>query len=367
MRSPLTGARLRREGHVLVAGQERWPVIDDIAYLRAGRADLVARALTLLDAEDVAGATAALLADRDDWAGGPGPDATALADLVAARDTVTLREAMRLLSYGPVADYLTHRWSDPTFLSGLALADAYWPPERPRVLEVACGPGQFLRAFGPHAASVTGIDVVWSKLWLARHFVAPAAALICFDAAYPWPLDDTAFDVVFCHDAFYFLPAKPHVAAEMARVAAAGAVTLVGHAHNADAANLGSGEPLTPAGYAALFAPAMLFDDTALTDAWIAGAVPRPGDVAAAAAVSLVHPGRLPGAVSARFEGAPTRLNPLYADADVAGRRVRVFPSERYAREYGDLATYPAEIPADTAADASLLRRRVFVDLPPRW
>ena len=376
MRSPSTGATLRRDGHAFVAVGERWPVVDDIPFLRVGREALAAAALAHLDAGDVAAATVALLGDRDDWASGPGPSEADREALVAGRDRLSFREAMRLLAFGPVADYLAHRWSDPTFLSGLALADAYWPATPPRVLEVACGPGQYLRAFAPLAASVTGIDVVWAKLWLARHFVAPGATLVCCDAAHPWPVAEGGADLVFCHDAFYFLPDKPRVAAEMARCAAPGARTLVGHAHNALADNLSSGAPLTPAGYADLFAPATLFDDAALTGAAVARSVPavaEPEALASAAAVSLAYPAGSPRAVSGRFDGGGEwRLNPLYRAS--GGRRVLKFPSGRYATEYGALATYPAEVAADLldrapaeVLDPALLRRRVYVDLPARW
>jgi len=365
LRSPLTGAALVADGHALVATGERWPVIDGIPFLRAGRAALAAAALERLDDGDIAGGTAALLADRDDWASGPGPNDADLFELVSRRDDISFRDAMRLLAYGPVADYLAHRWSDPTFLSGLALADAYWPNGSPRVLEIACGPGQFLRAFAAHATSVTGLDVVWSKLWLARHFVSPDATLICCDVAYPWPIEDDAADLVFCHDAFYFLPEKPHVAVEMARCAAHHCVTLVGHAHNALAGNPSSGTPLTPAEYKWLFQPAMMFDDAALTDAYVRHTTPVPIDAdTLAVAVSLVHPAALPRAVSGRFD-APldsVRVNPLY---DANGSRA--FPTARYAAEYAALATYPEAISPDVVVDPALIRRRVYVDLPARW
>ena len=66
--------------------------------------------------------------------------------------------------------------------------------------------------------------------------------------------------------------------------------------------------------------------------------------------------------------GRTLRRNPLYA-----GRRVQ-WPSERYAHEYGPLATYPAETDAPELAVAGasdeidqLARRRVLLDLPERW
>ncbi len=153
------------------------------------------------------GALVALLGDQDGWARTPPPTEAARRDVVRGRDTLSFRQAMDLLAFGPVGTYFAHRWSDPTFLSGLALAQAYWGAPR-RVLELACGAGHFLRAFAGQRAEVIGGDLVFAKLWLARHWVAPAATLVCFDAAAPWPFGDRAADLLFCHDAFYFLPTQ---------------------------------------------------------------------------------------------------------------------------------------------------------------
>jgi hypothetical protein len=66
--------------------------------------------------------------------------------------------------------------------------------------------------------------------------------------------------------------------------------------------------------------------------------------------------------------GTRLRRNPLYEAGAIR------WPSERYEREYGPLATYPmrTEAPAEAVAGAdplvdALARRRVLVDLPERW
>ncbi len=177
----LTRARTR-----LVADGERWPVLDGIAFLRADRRALADAALACLDTGDRDGALVLLLGDQDGWARTPPPTEAARRDLLARRHALSFREAMALLAFGPVGTYFAHRWSDPTFLSGLALAQSYWGAPR-TVLELACGAGHFLRAFAGHAAEVVGGDLVFAKLWLARHWVAPQATLVCFDAAAPWP------------------------------------------------------------------------------------------------------------------------------------------------------------------------------------
>ncbi len=280
---------------------------------------------------------------------------------------------MALLAFGPVATYFTHRWSDPTFLSGLALAQAFTNDAAAKqggaFLEVACGAGHYLRAFGPQAL---GGDLVFAKLWLARHFVAPDAHLVCFDAARRWPFISKVADTVFCHDAFYFLPDKPFVAAEMQRV---GHRVLVGHMHNALVDNLSAGAPMTPEAYAALFPGCSMFDDRELTHALIAARAPvphAPSALSACPALAVAWGTGAPDCAYGRLTqpeaGTPLRRNPLYSNGRV------LWPSQRYADEYASLATYPATCDApETAlagADAnvdSLAQRRVLLDLPARW
>ncbi len=371
LRSPVTGRKLTHIGHALTAGDERWPVLDGIAFLRAGRRDLADAALACLDAGDEEAALVLLLGDQDDWARTPPPERQCRREVVRQRETISFREAMTLLAFGPVGIYFAHRWSDPTFLSGLALAQAHWRPGC-RVLEVACGAGHFLRAFSPHAQDVVGGDVVFAKLWLARHYVSPHASLVCFDAASNWPFAENFADLLFCHDAFYFLPRKEFVAAEMMRVSPS---VLVGHAHNALVDNLSAGAPLSPDEYAALFPGCSLFDDFELTSDLIEGRVPRATSSLAlrdAAAVALAWQAGPPREASGRMTraepGRVLRRNPLYRDGEI------VWPSERYATEYGALATYPVRTNAPETAYAGqadeideMARARVLLDLPDRW
>lgn len=373
LRSPVSGLALHADTpHSLSDGGARWPVVEGIPFLRADRRALADAALAALDAGSAFEATVALLADQDNWARTPPPDLDARRHLVRQSGALSFRAAMDLLAFGPVATYFAHRWSDPTFLSGLALAEAHAGPGS--VFELACGAGHFLREFGRQGERrVAGGDIVFAKLWLARHYVAPGAALICFDAAAPWPFGDTAFGTVFCHDAFYFLPEKAHVAAEMRRVS--GGAVLVGHAHNSLVDNLSAGSPLPPGGYAALFERPILYDDRELTAALVDARAPVATDaeeLAGAPAVSLaVDAGAarvVTGGITVPAAGVWLRRNPLYAEGQVR------WPSERYRAEYAALATYPAEadgpeeaVAGDSPAIDALARRRVLLDLPARW
>jgi SAM-dependent methyltransferase len=361
VRSPVSGRPLRVEGpHVLAADGERWPVVDDIPYLRTGREALVSEALAALDAGDPGAARVLLLADQDDWWPFDVPDAGACRAAVAAP---TLREAMAALAYGPVGDYFAFRWSDPTFLSGLALLDAHGRGAR-RAFELACGIGHFLRELGLRGIAATGADVVWSKLWLARRFVAPQARLVCFDAAAPFPPADDTADVCLCHDALHYLPDKAHAVAELRRI---GSTVLVGHAHNAAVENPSPGAPLPVEEYAALLPGARLYDDAQLGGGLAAGApaAPRGADELAGAAAIALAWGPGDGARVPTFAlpaSGALRLNPLL-DPDTLAVR---WPSARYRDEYAALSGHLAG--ADPAAPREeLARRRVLVDLPEAW
>lgn len=369
LHSPLSGAALLADTAHSLKGTERWPVVEGIPFLRADRRDLADAALCALDAGHAEEALVLLLGDQDNWARTPPPSEANRRALVQD-SRASFRDAMDRLAFGPVSAYFAHRWSDPTFLSGLALAEAHWTRPR-RVFELACGAGHYLREFARLVPEVSGADIVFAKLWLARRYVAPRAALICFDAAVPWPLADKSADLLFCHDAFYFLPDKPHVASEMQRVSTG--PVLVGHAHNALADNLSAGQPLAPAEYAALFGEPLLYDDRELTAALIEARAPRPATadaLASAPAIAMVA-GAMPrpvlGGLAMPAAGAALRRNPLYTGADIR------FPSERYATEYGPLVTYPMQVEGPERAIAgdpgieTLARRRVLVDLPSRW
>ncbi len=272
-RSPVDGAVLQPAGpHALAGRCRRWPVVDGIPYLRTGRDALADAALAHLDAGRQEQALALLLADQDDWWSGPVPQPDALATLIAQRQTLSLREAMRLLQWGRVGDYFAHRWTDPTFLAGLALVEAHWTAPR-SAFELACGIGHHLRALAQQGVAVTGGDVVFAKLWVARHWVVPQARLVCFDAGGPWPLQASRFELACCHDAFYFLAPKQHVLDSL-RGLSDGAV-LIGHIHNRDWPNLSAGAAMRAAELAAMAPDGVLFDDAELTAALIERRAPQ--------------------------------------------------------------------------------------------
>jgi SAM-dependent methyltransferase len=267
-----------------------------------------------------------LLGDADSWWDEPAPPE---ADLRRALEATTLREAAAWLGLGRVGDYFAHRWSDPTYLAGLGLLAQAWPTRPGRVVEIACGVGHYLRELELRGVGdLVGIDVVFSKLWLARRFVCPSARYLCLDATARLPFADAGAELVLCQDAIYFLPEQEQVLAEMQRV---GRTVAVGHAHLPGQ----PGRPRSADEWAALLPGATVYDDIPVTAPDLGAPLP----------------------------GRSLRVNPLYRDGQ------REWPNDRYAAEYGPRATYLPDVltDADLADEATAYRRRLLLDLPERW
>ena len=360
--SPVSGRPLEPDTpHSLSDSEARWPVVDGIAYLRTGREALVAEALAALDRGEREAALVLLLADQDDWWTGPTAAPEHLHRLVRERATLTLREAMALLAWGPVADYFAHRWSDPTYLAGLALLEAHW--NEPKVaFELACGIGHYARELTRRGVACLGADVVFAKCWVAKHWVAPDAEFVCFDAAAPWPIGKRRFDLVHCQDAFYFLPDQERVAERLRMAAAPGGVLALGHLHNAEVEGGALGPAKRAEEWRALFPDATAYDEGELLAALVEARAPCPADWPDGPEVeawSLVEDGGVPCALTGGLiipagESTTLRFNPLLSAAGAE------WPSERYEREYGQRSTW-----ANRTGDP--VRTRQLVDLPERW
>ncbi len=365
-RSPTSGRLLAADSAYSLSdgAGDRWPVIDGITYLRAGSESLAAAALERLDKGDQPGALMLLLAENDDWWTEPPPPSEDLAQLIVQRDALTLRDAMRLLGWGRVGDYFAHRWSDPTFVAGLTLLDAHWTSPG-SAFELACGIGHYLRALSLAGVQTIGADVVFAKLWVARHWIAPEAELVCFDADQPWPVEIEA-DLAFCHDAFYFLANKEKVAQQLRRAAP---VVALAHIHNAGHANLSAAHGMTLDAVQEMFPDGTLYEDEELAWAGANGGMPAAGassDTEAFAVVIGAPPAAARGPLDLPPSGRLLRRNPLCVGSDLH------WPSERYAQEYGERVTFtcqanlPETAPMAHGLEAAV-RRRELVDLPERW
>jgi SAM-dependent methyltransferase len=379
--SPISGAPLAPDTpHSLAAPGERWPVVEGIPYLRVGREDLVRDVLTLLDAGCSDEALVRLLADQDDWWAGPPADEVSLSRLVRGRAELSLRDAVNLLAWGRVGDYFVHRWTDPTYLAGLALVEAHWTAPQ-RVFELACGIGHFLRELQNRGCAVAGGDVVFAKLWVAQNWVlARPAPLACFDAGVGWPIAGPPADLAMCHDAFYFLEPKAEILAALRRMAGPAGWLAVGHIHNRERPGFSAGSAVAAEDIETLFPDGFVYDDAELTHALVEARPPTPQPpgrlrhveaFSVACGPGLRRPPRiLDNGLTLPLPGAGLRRNPLYRSVDE--KCAVAWPSERYEAEYATRATYPAQTNAPERAVSSptveaQARRRELVDLPERW
>ena len=366
---PVTGAQLARDTpHSFAADGTRWPVAGGIPYLRAGHEALRDEALAALDAGDETAALVLLLADHDGVASAPPPSDDTLSALIAS--DASFREAMATLNFGPAADYYAHRWSAPTFLSGVALAALYAPREQP-FIEVCCGTGQLLRELAVRGYRTAGVDRAFSKLWLGRRYLS-LETLVCADAE-ALPVTFAEGGSVMIHDALHLIADadKPLVVAAMARSARSGAV-LAGHCHVADRPCTGEvGSPLSPAEWHGLLPDAALLDDTTLTEWFVSMGtkdVTLLDPAESVAAVALAAGPRVAMPVPVWVPALDLSPNPLLG-SDGNGGLMPHWPSETFASAYAD-AHYLAS--NDRNAEATLPTavrhaRRSMIPLPPRW
>ncbi len=376
-RSPHNGEPLVPDAaHLLSDGELLWPTFDDIAYLRPQH-DLRAQAVALIRQNRATDALILLLQDQDPFAPLPPPDASTLRTLLED-NTITLREAMQMLNYGPVADYFAYRSVTPTFLSGLSLLQHVVQPSRP-VLEVACGMGHFLSVLETNGLSVTGIDLVFSKLWLARRYMKVQGSLICGDITQPAPLTTDQPTSVFCHDAFYFFEQQTELLNTL-RSWAIGGPIAIGHVHTNAVNHHVAGFPRSFNDYQRMATPNALFaDDRRLVHHWLAQQPIGPPDtdaLSAAEAVAWVEGTINNTLYPLDHPATPLQHNPLLR---VSGEAVTLqWPTERFQREYEADAGYlhpdAAEVTAITQPDSlskaqqdRFFRRRILVDLPERW
>ncbi len=376
-RSPLTGRLLRFENRSCLSDGdgERWPVIEGIPYLRAKSHKLAIEALKAIDYGEETSALCLLLAENDEWWDEPPPSETDMRYLSNNRDHLNLREAMGLLGYGRVGTYFAHRWGDPTYVAGLALMDAHWHSPH-TAFELACGIGHYLRELDRVGVGAIGVDVVFSKLWVARNWVVSSnPALICFDAEQPWPIE-THVDLALCHDSFYFFHDKAFVAAELKKIAVDGTVA-VAHIHNAGANNLSAAASVSLTELTTLFPDAVIYNDAELTFAGSEGRVPEINcelDTAKALSIlynnsqnqSVLLPDHTNGPLSRPTYGTVLQRNPLCNNGTVS------WPSLRYKEEYGLDTTWQcaADIPEKVLMAPEYegaVARRELVDLPERW
>ena len=358
--SPTNGKRLHPAGeHFLTDGERRWPVVDGIPFLRP---DEELRKLVVADL-DGGGARAALrrlLKNQDRFSPTEPPDQEDV-DRVIDGDGLNLRTAMDLLNYGPVGDYFAYRWCSPTFTGGLHMLErtpAHYP-----VVEVACGIGHFLRALEGADREVLGIDIVFSKLWLARKFLGVRGALVCGDIEAGPVIGTPRPTTIFCHDAFYFFEDKEAALTNMRR-ASSGGCLAIGHVHTKRTTHE-AGFALEKQCYVSM-TDAFVRDDQEFVLGWYGERWRNKHQPSTAVAWIEGETDHRP--IPWLRPGTRLRANPL-----VTNHGIR-WPSDGWAREYGEdsrcLVPNAMTSLIDTPAPADRFeqfRQRRLLNLPPKW
>ena len=124
----------------------------------------------------------------------------------------------------PFARAVEARGREVARMAAMATAD-YANVEKGVVMDVACGPATFARAFAPRVARVVGVDFTPAMLAKARRVTTDAGLtnleFVCGDG-YALPFPDGTFDLALCTYAFHHLLEPARLLGEMARVARKG-------------------------------------------------------------------------------------------------------------------------------------------------
>ena len=312
----------------------------------------------------------------------------------------TFESCLRALRNKPYADYLYHRFANPSLLAAIpVILLLRLLPSDARVLEIGGGAGHasfLMHRFFP-GLNLTFTDGDFTNLYLARRFMAPAATCICLDAEAALPFGDGSFDAVYCQDSFHYLREKAGLIDELRRIIRPGGLWLFPHLHNALADNPAPGFPLPAPDYARLFSflNARLFPEASLLEQFHAGQnmdLSRPAssvEVQRAPALTLVGG---PPTLWTRHEFADICLDPLpdlgvnriYQNSLTGDSGPKRWPSpdlRHECREADQLLPHISNVDrplmarlasghldeADAARLRSLIRDFVLIPLPPHY
>jgi ubiquinone/menaquinone biosynthesis C-methylase UbiE len=275
---------------------------------------------------------------------------------------MTFRGALKILCRDREADYLLYRFSDPTFLRTRAVVRAVATviPLRRPILDLCGGAGHL--AFSLRNHHVVLADNAFWKLWLAKRFVAQNCSAVCCDANVPLPFAPRSFSLAVCSDAFHYIWQKRLAASELQRAVGADGTVILAHLHNALWWNYSPGMPLSPAGYAKLFAESEIPFNLGET---IVDLSRQRKNFPKEHALTLIATGakNLFRRLRRRGEKGNTAVNPLYA-------RTRntlhlKFPSRDYANEFAEAKQY---LPQTVQLNGRLSAPgAVLLDLPPKY
>ena len=157
------------------------------------------------------------------------------------------------LGWGYWAEYLKYRFSSPSFVGAVTLAQLIQPSTKP-TLDLGCGTGHSAYALSARVPEDTLVcaDVIFIHLYLAKKFFVNNAQFICLDANRRLPFRDGFFSNVTSVDGFHWVRSSQELAQELTRILQAEGILLLPHLHNRMVYE-GIGYPLSPEEYSSLF------------------------------------------------------------------------------------------------------------------
>lgn len=296
---------------------------------------------------------------------------------------------VRTHSSGLYGDWFAYRFTARTFLPIAGLSKLL--PSAGPILEIGPGCGHSTFILGRHLCGepIVAVDHQFAQLYAAKRFMAPRAHYICADVEQGLPLAADAFTAVVMSDTFHFVHAKQQLAGEIGRVAQGDATLVLSQVHNGLFPELWAGEPLVPAGYAALFAawaPRIIRNDRLiermttedsfdLTDPGLAA------DISSERSLSLVgqRGAGQTDRVVAISHGVLARKTRLVLDPAVNWTAGRLEPRNGIDPVVAQIVMPPYLVGLDNVADApdpeqsdptttaDLLRRRILLDVPAQY
>jgi SAM-dependent methyltransferase/uncharacterized protein YbaR (Trm112 family) len=255
-------------------------------------------------------------------------------------------------------DYFRMRFAQPRHLAALALLQSVRPDPKP-LLDIACGAGHLAHYLTSRrkAVAVVGIDFNFFHLWIARHWIAPAAHYVCGDLQDGLPFIPDAFSATFCSDAYHYIQNREQLHREIQRCAPGrlGILTRVGNA----AAMPNEGSERSVQGYLEEIGAADVraLAEQTLLQCYLDRRNPLLGDADSAATLAHskwlsfawnVPPQPRPEASQGVDEEWPHAVgqlgvNPIYRSEAAADGQLQLqfdFPSIWYAYENGGMLSY---------------------------
>ena len=171
-----------------------------------------------------------------------------------------------------VGNYFTFRVDQPRHLAALTLLEQL--PQDPRpVADLGCGAGHFEHYLHASGRRAIGINLNFSELWIARHWIAPHSAFICADLRDGLPFTTDALGAVFCSDAYHYVADRAPLLRDIRRCAPARMCILTRVGNQALMPNEGS--ELGLAGYLAELGECHVFHEFGLLHDYLGRRGPR--------------------------------------------------------------------------------------------